>query len=155
VSLGHVLAVLEDNEPCLLATLGQAVSLAELESARLTLAKTTDPGRMTRWFARAAPQTMHVRPSDYDFDLWATYRLTCAMEFVPSSLPVTTILLGQNTARSLLDRIKDGKYDAFVSTDKLLADCPRLSRELVRLGIHTVSVSSRQIGEPKITKAIS
>ncbi|HZE05262.1 MAG TPA: hypothetical protein VE127_08570, partial [Solirubrobacteraceae bacterium] len=56
----HVLAVLEDGESRLWSALDRAIELADAEHARLTLAKTTDPGWLMRWFAPAGLHAMCV-----------------------------------------------------------------------------------------------
>ncbi len=60
MSLRDVLAVLDDDQRRLWVTFDRAVRLADAEGARFTLAKTTDPGRVMRWVAPAAVQSMGI-----------------------------------------------------------------------------------------------
>ncbi len=141
MSVHHVLGVLEDDERRLWSTFDRAVTLAAAEQARLTLVKTTNPGRLMRWFAPAALQSMCVSAQDLDFRTIASHTLARAAEFVPGSIPVTTVLLGQDTTGRLLAMLRSGPYDAFVTTDALLNH--RLRRELRRLEIRTVLAPRR------------
>ena len=50
----QVLGVLEDSDHQMWPVVMRAVELAHATEARLTLAKTTDPGRLMRWFAPSA-----------------------------------------------------------------------------------------------------
>jgi hypothetical protein len=87
VSAHHVLGILEDDEQRLWATLAQAIAVAEAEHARLTLAKTTDPGWLMRWFAPAALNAMCVSSEELDFRTAASHKLARAAEFVPGCVP--------------------------------------------------------------------
>lgn len=139
----HVLAVLEDDEPRLWGALERAIELADAEQARLTLAKTTDPGRIMRWFAPAALQSMGVSADELDVRVTAGHRLAAAVEFVPAWIPVTTRLVGQSTTRGLILLLRRGVYDALVATDTLLARNRRLRAELCRLGVRSVAATRR------------
>ncbi len=141
MSAHHVLGVLEDDERRLWSTLDRAVRLAAEQPARLTLAKTTNPGRLMRWFAPAALQSMCVSAQELDFQTIASHTLARAAEFVPGSIPVTTVLLGPDTTGCLVTMLRDGPYDALVTTEALLNR--RLRHELRRLGIRTVVVPRR------------
>ncbi len=141
MSVHHVLGVLEDDERRLWSTFDCAVSLAAEQAARLTLVKTTDPGRLMRWFAPSALQSMCVSAQELDFRTIASHTLARAAEFVPGSIPVTTVLLGEDTTGCLLAMLRNGPYDALVITEALLNR--RLRRELRRLGIRTVAVPRR------------
>jgi hypothetical protein len=143
VSAQHVLGVLEDDERRLWATLEQAIAVAEAEYARLTLAKTTDPGWLLRWFAPAALNAMCLSSEELDFQTTASHKLARAAEFVPGCVPVTTLLLGESTTSALVELIRRGHHDVVVMTDALLAHSRRLRCELRQLGIRTVLVSSR------------
>ncbi|HEX4009142.1 MAG TPA: hypothetical protein VHX62_04010 [Solirubrobacteraceae bacterium] len=143
MSAHHVLALLEDCEPRMWSAFDQAVALAGEHDARLTLAKTTDPGLLMRWFAPAALQSMCVSAEDLDFRRLAGHRLALAAEFVPSRIPVTTLVLGFNTTRAVSELVRDGAYDAVVATGVLLNRHRRLRRELVARGLRTVVAPRR------------
>jgi hypothetical protein len=136
----HVLGVLEDDERSLWATFRRAVQLADEENARLTLAKTTDPGRILRWLSPFTTGWLYV-PLDTDPQTTASHTLARAAEFVPGWIPVTTRLLGPRTASAVQDLVAGGAYDALVATERRLAHSPRLRTELERLGLRTVAVA--------------
>jgi len=139
----HVLALLEDAEPRMWSAFDRAVALAGEDDARLTLAKTTDPGWLMRWFAPAALQSMCVSAEDLDFRRLASHKLALAAEFVPARIPVTTLVLGFNTARAVSDLVRDGAYDVVVATGVLLSRQRRLRRELTARGVRIVVAPRR------------
>jgi len=143
VSAHRVLGVLEDDEQRLWATLEQAIAVAEAEHARLTLAKTTDPGWLMRWFAPAALNAMCVSSQELDFRTAASHKLARAAEFVPGCVPVTTVLLGESTTNALTGLIVRGSHDVVVMSDAMHAHCRRLRCALKTHGIRTVLVPSR------------
>lgn len=138
MSIRHVLGVLEDDERRMWATLEEAVALADAEQARLTLAKTTDPGWLMRWFAPAALQSMCVSADELDFRTAASHKLARAAEFVPAWIPVTTLVLGENTRSALVDLLRTGHYDALVGTETLFGQSRRLRCALRRLEVRAV-----------------
>ena len=135
----HVLGVLEDERSRLWRTFDCAVGLAGTEHSRLTLAKTSDPGRVMRWFAPAALQSMAISPNDLRFLDIASDTLAMVAEFVPAEIPVTTLTLGQNTLCALIALIDRGAYDVLVASDRLLGR-RRLRRALARSGLRTCPV---------------
>ena len=139
----HVLGVLEDDERRLWATLEQAIAVAEAEYARLTLAKTTDPGWLMRWFAPAALNAMCFSSAELDFRTAASHKLARAAEFVPGCVPVTTLVLAESTGNALTGLLRRGHHDVVVMTDALWARNRRLRGELRQMGIRTVLVPSR------------
>lgn len=143
MSAQQVLAVLEDDEQRLWATLEQAIAVAEVEYARLTLAKTTDPGWLMRWFAPAALNAMCVSSEELDFRTGASHKLARAAEFVPGCVPVTTVLLGESTATALAEILGRGRHDVVVMSDALHAHCRRLRCVLKTHGVRTVLVPTR------------
>lgn len=150
MSAQHVVGVLEDDEERLWATLPEAIALADAERARLTLAKTTDPGLLLRWFGPAALNAMCLSSDLLDFRMSASHKLARAAEFVPAWVPVTTLLLGENTTSALTELLTGGLYDVVVATDSLLARSRRLRCELKRLEIRTVCVPARPASRPGV-----
>jgi len=140
MSAHQILGVLEDGESRMWAAFWRALELAETEQARLTLAKTTDPGWLMRWFGPAALQSAALQPGDPEGLTMASYALARVVEFVPPEIPVTTVLLGHSTAASLLRLIRSGSFDLVVLTPQLAHD-RRLRRELPKLGIGTALTS--------------
>src|SRR3954452_20603121 len=107
MSLHHVLGILESDENRLWTVLDRAVALAEAEGADLTLAKTSDTGRIMRCLetlvrrsvmSRARPET---QPGEVD-------RLARAAEFVPGSLSIKTLVLGPDTRSALRELVGCG-----------------------------------------------
>jgi len=149
MSIQHVLGVLEDDDRRLWAAFGRALELAEAEHARLTLAKTTDPGRLMRWFAPAALQSASLAIEDFEGWRAADYALARVLEFVPAEIPVTTVLLGHNTAGSLLALVRRSSFDCLVMSDRL-GQCRRLRRALLTLEVKTVLTSHPQTNPDRI-----
>jgi len=147
VSAHHVLGVLEDDDRRLWATLEQAIAVAEAEHARLTLAKTTDPGWLMRWFAPAALNAMCVASDELDFRTAASHKLANAAEFVPGCIPVTTVVLGESTAMALIEVIDRGHHDVVVMSDAMHSHCRRLRCALKAHGVRAVLVPTRPRGE--------
>ena len=142
----QVLSVLEDSDSRMWPVLSRALELAHATDARLTLAKTTDPGWLMRWFAPSASlQSCSLSCSCDNVEGFteASYALARAAEFVPAETPVTKVLLGGNTAGSLLRLIRRGSFDFIVLSDILARD-RRLRRGLPRLDITTVVTSLTQ-----------
>lgn len=137
MSARHVLGVLEDDGPSLWRTFDCAVALADRELARLTLAKTTDPGVLLRWFGGAAMQSVALSSDELDFPRIASHTLARVVEFVPAGIPVTTVVLGTNTTRALLAVIERGCFDTLVAGETLLTR-RRLRCALGRIEIRTV-----------------
>jgi hypothetical protein len=143
MSAHHVLGVLEDDERRLWATLERAIALAETDNARLTLAKTTDPGWLMRWFAPAALNAMCVSSEELDFRTAASHKLARAAEFVPGCVPVTTVLLAESTADALTELIGRGHHDLVVVSDALFARSRRMRCSLRAVGVELAVVPSR------------
>lgn len=152
----HVLGVLDDDEVGVGTVLADAVRLAEAERARLTLAKTTDPGRLVRWLRPCAvlslivPMT-EILSAEADMTAIAGHRLARAAEFVPDSIPITTLLLGPQTGTALRALIRSDTYDVVVARAALLARNPRLRRELRKLGVCALAVARGAGDAPDLT----
>lgn len=62
------------------AVLGRAVDLAEAQRARLTLAKTTDPGSVVKWFGPPALLAAGAGVTDSELQAVATDKLCASLE---------------------------------------------------------------------------
>jgi hypothetical protein len=140
MSMCNVLGVLGDNEDRVRATLEAAIALADAENARLTLVKTCDDGRAYVWITPFACGGAYV-PPPIDTPAEAARLLAHVAEFVPETIPVTTLVLGHDTQGSLVRLVRAGNYGAVVADRQLLAHCRRLRRELRREGIREVPVT--------------
>jgi len=140
-SFRHVLALLHDCEQEISAVLDRAVELADAERARLTLAKTTDPGRLVRWFGPLAPLGRVAPMCEPDLDAMAGHRLARAAELIPAEIPVSTVLLGRNTPRALRGLVASGCHDLLVLAATELSHDAKLRRELRRLELCTLAVA--------------
>lgn len=138
----HVLVLLDDDERAILPVLDRAIELAEVEHARLTIAKTTDPGRIVKWFGpmamitRAGP--MIEPPTDCQ-----RQALDCAAAYVPASIPLTRVLLGTDTVRAL-DRLAQTEcYDLLIVREGFAAHNRGLRKAIRRLGLSELTVCTR------------
>jgi hypothetical protein len=142
MSMCNVLAVLGDSEDQAWATLSAAIALADAENARLTLVKTCDCGRAYVWVTPFAYGGAYV-PPPVDSPAEAARLLARVAEFVPGTIPLTTLVLGPDTQRSLVRLLRAGNYGAVVADSQLLTHCRRLRREMRREGIREVPVTHR------------
>jgi hypothetical protein len=139
----HVLVLLDDDEQAMGTVLERAIEIAEVERARLTIAKTTDPGRMVRWFAPMATASragLVVEP-DMQSPCCMLDRATAA---VPASLPVTRVLLGADTARALRRLAETATFDLVVMREGFAARHRAVRRGLSRLNLSTLLVCTRR-----------
>lgn len=139
MSLHHVLGVLESDEARLWAVLDRAVALAEAEGADLTLAKTSDTGRIMRCLEPLVRRSVmsRARPGTEAGDV---DRLARAAEFVPGSLTIKTLVLGPDTRSAVRELVCCGSYDVVVATVALLGRYRKLTRELHRCGVCALGV---------------
>ncbi len=140
-SFRHVLALLPDNEQDLCAVLERAVELAEAEHARLTLAKTSDPGTLMRWLSPLVPLSRVAPLPDPDCKRMACRLLTRAAQAVPQTVPVSTMVLGSDTPKAVRELAATGTYDLLVLAAPQLKHAPKLRRELRRLGLCMLAVT--------------
>jgi hypothetical protein len=140
MSMCNVLGVLGDGEDQAWAILNAAIALADAENARLTLVKTCDGGRSYVWVTPFAYGGAYV-PPPLDSPTDAARLLARVAEFVPGTIPVTTLVLGPDTQRSLVRLLRAGNYGAVVADKQLLSHCRRLRRELQRESIREVPVT--------------
>jgi hypothetical protein len=138
-SFRHVLALLGDDEAEMWSVLERAIELAESERARLTIAKTTDPGWIVRWFAPLAAlwrcgvmMTLDTAHNQRALDR--------ASAHVPASIPLTRVLLGQDTARSVRGVVERSCCDLLIAPASVMAHNRSLRREARRLELCTWAV---------------
>jgi hypothetical protein len=145
----QVLAVLHHNERESTAVLERAIELADVERARLTIAKTTDPGRLVRWCGPMAAVSRPAPMIDPNLGDFAARRLACFAEVVPASIPLRTQVLGPDTTCAVRRLIVEGAYDLMVIGAKSLFGDFRLRRELRRLDVCVLAVSPQPIAARK------
>ncbi len=141
-NLLSILALLDHDEQGIWSVLDRAVELAQAERARLTLAKTTDPGTLVKWFAPLAVLSRAAPVTEPDMQAFAFGQLARAAEFVPADVCVETVLLGADTIASLRRLTSARAYDIVVCADRLLGRSRALRRELARLGLSTLAVAA-------------
>jgi hypothetical protein len=150
-SFHHVLALLEDDSSGDWSVLDRAIELAEAEHARLTLAQTADLGGVVvSCISVCGAVTCTVPPTEAELREGAGHRLAKAAEFVPASIPLTTVLLERDTARAVRRLAESGCYDLLVVSDRLFAHSRKLRRVVRRLGISTLSVSPEPVPLPQL-----
>jgi hypothetical protein len=139
-SVRHVLAIVYDGEPEARDVVDRAVQAADAERARLTLAKTSDPGRLVRWCAplaalgRCAPVLMPDPRS------MASRALAHVADRVPASIPLGLVVLAPDTACSTRKLLGRGDYDLVVVSGRELRRDLRLRRVLRRAAVSVVPV---------------
>ncbi|HEX3616644.1 MAG TPA: hypothetical protein VHU61_08905 [Solirubrobacteraceae bacterium] len=127
--LCNVLAVLGDGEEAMQATCRAAIELAESSNARLTLVRTCEPGRSYVWIAPFAVGAAYLPPEVESPDE-AARQLACFAEQVPSSIPVTTMVLTSDSQACLLKLLHERHFGAIVAEAALLSRWRRLRRQL-------------------------
>jgi hypothetical protein len=148
-SFRQILAVLGHDDRSISAVLDRAIELADAERARLTLAKTTDPGRLIRWFAPAAiSRAGYV--AEFDPQVFARDLLARASEFVPASIPLTTVLLGIDTPCALRLLTAKHLYDLLVIDSALPGRSRKLRREIQRSRMCALMVSPDSISGARV-----
>jgi hypothetical protein len=109
----NVLALLDHDESATWSVLSRAIEIAEVERARLTIAKTTDPGRIVKWFLPLAMMSRVAPVTEMDIEALAR-EVDRACECVPDSVPLKRVVLDTDTA-SALRTLMDGEcYDLLV-----------------------------------------
>ena len=140
-SFRHVLALLEDDSDGMWGVLERAVELADAERARLTLAKTVDGTAIVTCACALGPMLCAVPLTEEALKQEGADRLAQAAEFVPASIPLTTVLLGWDTPRSLRCLVKQGCHDLLIVGSRYVKHRPMLRRAIRKLGISTLTVS--------------
>jgi nucleotide-binding universal stress UspA family protein len=144
----HLLVLLDDDDAAARALMERAIDLAELERARLTIAKATDPGRFAVWLAPLA--TLWRAPLVLPDLETARRSLDRATASVPASIPLTRVLLGQDTARALRELAESERYDLLIVRDGLIAHCRALRRAVRKLGLCTLAVCPHAATPPDL-----
>src|SRR5579862_3638737 len=91
--------------------LDQAIDLAQAGNARLTIL--TAIARPPAWLTTPAT-AQAIEPLALDLERDATQTLQAAVDRVPKSIPVTTILSRKPIREALLERLETGDYDLLV-----------------------------------------
>ena len=147
MSMCNVIGVLGDDECQMWRTLDVAVSLATRERARLTLAKTCDGAQAYIWATPFAVGGGYV-PQSLESPDEAARILSTAVESVPESIPVTTVVLCSDTQRALITVLRGAHFGALVAPDDLLRHCRRLRRRLRDDGTLGVAITLRPPQQP-------
>jgi Universal stress protein family len=137
----QVLVLLDDDEGAMWSVLERAIEIAQVERARLTIAKTTDPGRMVKWLAPLATVARAGLMVEPDTES-PRCMLDGATASVPASIPLTRILLGENTARAVRRLAESTSYDLAVMDEKFAARNRSVLRLFRRLNVSTLLVCS-------------
>ena len=151
-SFRHVLALLGDDAQAMWEVLDRAVELAEAEHARLTLATPADPGVMVSLLCPLAGVALYtLPPTEAELQAGAGDRLAQAAEFVPVSIPLTTVVLKGDTTLALRRLVESGCHDLLVAHDELLAHNRRLRRAIRKLGIPTLTVPPERVAQSRLS----
>jgi hypothetical protein len=138
-SFNEVIAVLDGERDQFRCVLDRAIEIAEVEHARLTLAKTTSAG----WPAGCTCVfPIATVPPAASLEEHARDVLAHTAEHIPKSLSLTTVLLGADTYVSLRGLLRRGHYDLLVSGERFLHHHQRLRRALDRMGVSTLAVAA-------------
>ncbi|MGH2860692.1 MAG: hypothetical protein ACRDLT_04190 [Solirubrobacteraceae bacterium] len=138
--VGNVLAVLSDGEESMRATFEAAVGLADRANARLTLAKTCDPGRAYVWVAPFAAGAAYL-PPELESPDDAARLLSRLAEQVPGSIPLTTLVLGCDPQAPILKLLRERHFGVVVADHYQLSRWRRVRRELQREQVPTVLIN--------------
>jgi hypothetical protein len=155
----HLVALLDHDERPMWSVVDRAIELAEAKRAPLTLAATAGQGRITAWLAPLALLSRVPPVADADLRVRAGNQLARAAEFVPASVPLTTLRLATDGAGAVRELAQSGSYDLLVIGHGLIAHSRRVRRELRRTGLSVLiacpeavtgsdRVRSRSHGEP-------
>jgi hypothetical protein len=131
----HLVALLDHDEHTMWSVVDRAIELAEAKQAPLTLAATAGQGRLAGWLG---PLTLlsRVGPvADADLRIRAGDQLARAAEFVPSSIPLSTVRLATDGAGAVRQLGQSGSYDLLVIGHRLITCSRRIRRELRRSGL--------------------
>lgn len=139
--IGNVLAVLGDGEEAMQRTLDAAVDLAQATNARLTLVGICEQARAYVWVAPFAVGSAYL-PAELESPEEAARALCRLADRVPDSVPVTTLVLTEDTQEGLLKLLKRSHFGAVVADAGLLSRCRRVRRALQCEQLYTVSVDS-------------
>lgn len=135
----HLLVLLDDDERSRWSVVERAIEIAEVERARLTIAKTTDPGRCVKWFAPMATVSRAglVIAADTDTPRCALDQVS---RCIPASIPFTRVLLGEDTARALRRLAETEVFDLLVVREGFAAHNRGVWREIRRLNVSVLKV---------------
>jgi hypothetical protein len=136
----NVLAILDGEPERRRAVLERASEIAELEHARLTLAKTREDVRLAAcacvFGVATLPPPLELEKHDLD-------ALARTAEQMPQTISLTTLLLGSDAHDSLRALLREGAYDLLVADMRFLRRHRRLRRLLRRDGVSALAVADR------------
>jgi hypothetical protein len=137
--LRRVLAVLESGTDGRRA-LVTATDIARRHDASITLAKTCDPGKITRWIGPCFSEAPSVHDAHCLLVNDAGHELARVAEFMPADINFDTVLLPPSTAIGLVELIRARTYDALVAGESFLGHNRALRREAKRRLVTVISV---------------
>jgi nucleotide-binding universal stress UspA family protein len=106
----HSILVAVDGSPSSELALREAVELARMSGARLTLIAVAAP---QRWPVATGPYVVPV-PNEAEIERNAEVTLERLEALVPEGIPVSTVLRHGPAAPAILDRVRDGEHDLVV-----------------------------------------
>lgn len=148
-SFCRVLALLDSDPEDCRDVLERAIELAEAERSRLTLARTTSPGRVVACMCSFSALACAPTVSDGELRAEAGRQLARAAALVPGSIPLTTVLLGHDSARALRQLVQSGCHDLIVLRRDVIAHSRCLRRAIRRLGVSTLIVEPAAASAPR------
>jgi nucleotide-binding universal stress UspA family protein len=131
----RLVALLDLDEQAMWSVVDRAIELAEAKRAPLTLAATTGQARVAGWLVPLRLLSRVTPVADADLRLRAANQLARAAEFVPASIPLTTLRLAGDGPGAVRELAQSGSYDLLVIGHQLIARSRRTRRELRRTGL--------------------
>jgi nucleotide-binding universal stress UspA family protein len=144
----HLVALLDHDEPGMWSVVDRAIELAEAKRAPLTLAATAGQGRIAAWLAPLALLSRATPVADADLRVRAGDQLAHAAEFVPASIPLTTVQLAADGAGAVRELAQSGSYDLLVIGHRLITSSRRIRRELRRTGLSVLIACPSAVTDP-------
>lgn len=145
----HLVALLDHDECEMWSVVDRAIELAEAKRSPLTLAATAGQSRLAGWLA---PLTLlsRVPPiAEVDLRIRAGDQLARAAEFVPSSIPLSTVRLAGDGAGAVRQLAQCGSYDLLVIGHRVIAHSRRIRRELRRSGLSVLIACPHAASDPE------
>jgi len=141
-SYRNVVGVLESDRGSTDAVIDTVTAIALDSGARVTLAKTCDPGKLMRWLAPCIADALHTGEVERGLTEEARTTLARIAEWLPTDLCFQTIVLGPSTPGALRELVRSEIYDTLVLGHQLLARDPGLERYAHDHAVRIVRVSA-------------